>query len=78
MKARIDHKGLFACFERGLADPTGDAANVEISAVAWNGHRLVFGSDKNVPGDHRSPVFALDIDDHGAPWPSRCLITRPA
>ncbi|MBH04503.1 MAG: hypothetical protein CMP08_10340 [Xanthomonadales bacterium] len=67
MKARIDHKGLFACFKRDLVDEAGEAVNVEISAVAWNGHRLVFGSDKSVPGDHRSPIFALDIDDHAAP-----------
>ncbi|WP_199671467.1 hypothetical protein [Salinisphaera sp. Q1T1-3] len=63
MKARIDTKGLFACFDAGLAHDSGDAVNVEISAVAWDGRRLVFGSDKNVPGRHRSPVFALEIDD---------------
>lgn len=67
MKVRIETKGLFACFAPALTDDTGDAVNVEISAVAWNGKRLVFGSDKHVPGEHRSPVFALDIDSHGVP-----------
>ncbi|MDA3921484.1 MAG: hypothetical protein PF501_12520 [Salinisphaera sp.] len=67
MQARIVSKGVFACFESGLTDDGGEPVNVEISAVAWNGQRLVFGSDKQVPGDHRSPVFALAIDEHGVP-----------
>ncbi|HET7314368.1 hypothetical protein [Salinisphaera sp.] len=63
MQARIVAKGLFACFDSGLTDADGAPVNVEISAVAWNGERLVFGSDKNIPGAHRSPVFSLAIED---------------
>lgn len=63
MKVRYERHGLFACFDADLTDDGGETVNVEISAVAWNGQRLVFGSDKQVPGAHRSPVFALDVAD---------------
>ncbi|MGB7755408.1 MAG: hypothetical protein WBL23_05040 [Salinisphaera sp.] len=63
MQARIVTKGLFACFDSDLTDAEDAPVNVEISAVAWNGERLVFGSDKDIPGAHRSPVFSLAVDD---------------
>ncbi|MES1935712.1 hypothetical protein [Salinisphaera hydrothermalis] len=63
MQARIVAKGLFACFESGLTDADDNPVNVEISAVAWNGERLVFGSDKDIPGAYRSPVFSMAIED---------------
>jgi len=69
MRAQILKHGVFLCFDSDLTDDGGEPINVEISAIAWNGRRLVFGSDKNIPGAHRSPVFALDIDDTGRPLP---------
>lgn len=69
MHARILKHGVFLCFDSDLADDDGEPINVEISAIAWNGRRLVFGSDKSIHGDHRSPVFALDVDDSGLPVP---------
>lgn len=65
---RILEKGLFECFDAGLTGDSDAPVNVEVSAVVWDGHRLVMASDKNVPGDHRSPVFALDCVD-GRPQP---------
>lgn len=63
-RIRILNKGVFACFESGLTDDHGERVNAEVSAVAWDGKRLVMASDKNVPGADRSPVFALDcVDD---------------
>jgi len=67
MQAHIVKHGVFACFDSDLTDDNSQPINVEISAIAWNGTRLVFGSDKNIPGDHRSPVFALDVDEGGLP-----------
>lgn len=49
MHAHIVTKGVFACFDSGLTDEDGEPVNVEILAVAWNGQRLVFDSDKHVP-----------------------------
>ena len=60
---RILDKGVFDCFEAGLLDDEGEQVNAEVSAVAWDGHRLVMASDKNIPGAHRSPVFAMDCVD---------------
>lgn len=65
---RILEKGVFECFDADLSDEQGDPVNAEVSAVVWYGHRLVMASDKNVPGAHRSPVFALDCVD-GRPQP---------
>lgn len=65
----ILEKGVFECFDAGLEDDNGNPVNVEVSAVVWDGHRLVMASDKNVPGAHRSPVFALDCVD-GQPQPN--------
>jgi len=60
---RIIDKGLFDCFEQGLEDADGEPVNAEISAVVWDGRRLVVASDKDVPGEHRSPVFGFDCID---------------
>ncbi len=65
---RILEKGLFGCFDAGLTGSSDAPVNVEVSAVVWDGHRLAMASDKNVPGEHRSPVFALDCVD-GRPQP---------
>lgn len=65
---RILEKGVFECFDAGLTDDNDNPVNVEVSAVVWDGHRLVMASDKNVPGAHRSPVFAMDFAD-GRPRP---------
>lgn len=65
---RILEKGVFECFDAGLTGDDGEPINAEISAVVWDGHRLVMASDKNIPGAHRSPVFALDCID-GRPQP---------
>ncbi|MES1926854.1 hypothetical protein [Salinisphaera sp. T31B1] len=65
---RILHHGVFACFDAGLTDADGALANVEVSAVAWDGRHLVMASDKDVPGDDRSAVFAVECVD-GRPAP---------
>ena len=67
MRARFLDKGVIPCFERGLTDADGEPVNAEVSAAAWNGSRLVMASDKNVPGAHRSPVFAVECDDQCRP-----------
>jgi len=62
-RIRILEKGVFDCFESGLTDASGEPVNAEVSAVVWDGRRLVMASDKNVPGEARSPVFAMDCID---------------
>jgi hypothetical protein len=61
--ARVVGEGLFVCCEPDLTDADGSPVNIEVSAVVCNQERLVFGSDKNVPGEDRSPVFSLAVDD---------------
>ncbi len=61
--ARIAGKGLFACCESNLKDADGKPVNIEVSAAVWDRRRLVFGSDKNIPGDGRSPVFSMAVDE---------------
>lgn len=60
-------KDVFPCFEAGLLDAAGEAVNAEISAVAWDGQRLVMASDKPIPGAERSAVFAVECDGDGHP-----------
>src|SRR5699024_4016237 len=60
-------KGVFPCFEAGLLDDAGKAVNAEISAVAWDGKRLLMASDKPIPGADRSSVFALECNRDGHP-----------
>lgn len=67
-RVQIQTSGVFPCFEPGLVGDDGELVNAEVSAVAWNGRRLVFASDKDVPGAARSPVFAMDCAD-GLPQP---------
>lgn len=62
-RAKTLAKDVFPCFEAGLLDDAGKAVNAEISAVAWDGQRLIMASDKPIPGDDRSAVFALEC--HG-------------
>lgn len=58
---------VFPCFEAGLLDEAGKTVNAEISAVAWDGKRLVMASDKPIPGAHRSAVFALECNRERRP-----------
>ncbi|KPI45780.1 uncharacterized protein AB675_877 [Cyphellophora attinorum] len=58
MYANVLNKGLFACCPPSLTHPDGSPVNIEVSAVAWNSKRLVFGSDKPIPGAQHSPVFS--------------------
>lgn len=66
--AQILQKDVFPCFKAGLTDDAGQAVNAEVSAVVWDGKRLVLASDKPIPGEGRSPVFALECID-GCPQP---------
>lgn len=59
---------VFPCFSQGLLDRHGKAVNAEISAVAWDGERLVMASDKPIPGENRSAIFALECHQ-GCPQP---------
>ncbi len=67
-RARTLEKDVFSCFDAGLLDDADKAVNAEISAVAWDGKRLLMASDKPIPGEQRSSVFALECVD-GRPQP---------
>lgn len=71
-RARILEKDVFSCFKAGLTDDAGKAVNAEVSAVAWDGKRLVLASDKPIPGEGRSSVFALEC--HGGRPQPRTLV----
>ncbi|MFG6139069.1 hypothetical protein [Halomonas sp. B23F22_10] len=64
-QARILQQGTIHCFPAGLRDDAGELVNAEISAVLYDGERLLMASDKPVPGDERSAVFALPLTPEG-------------
>jgi|GEM_PF-152949 len=63
MRARIVETGLIDCFDEDLKAAKGARVDAEISAVVYDGRRLVFASDKPIPGAARSAVFSLDYTD---------------
>jgi hypothetical protein len=63
MKARIVEKGLIDCFDEGLNTARGKRVDAEISAVVYDGRKLIFASDKPIPGEKRSAVFSIDYAD---------------
>ncbi|WP_404983895.1 hypothetical protein [Cobetia marina] len=64
-KVRITQQGTIHCFPTGLKDEDGKLVNAEISAVAYDGERLLMASDKPIPGEGRSAVFSLPLDSSG-------------
>lgn len=64
-KARILDEGTLHCFPAGLKDDQGKLVNAEVSAVVYDGRRLILASDKSIPGAGRSAVFAVDIGPEG-------------
>ena len=63
--ASILQQGTIHCFPAGLQDERGRLVNAEISAVAYDGSRLLMASDKPIPGETRSAVFALPLTEDG-------------
>ncbi|UYG09721.1 hypothetical protein [Halomonas sp. M4R1S46] len=63
--ARILQQGTIHCFPAGLRNERGELVNAEISAVLYDGERLLLASDKPVPGEARSAVFALPLTPEG-------------
>ncbi|SHF37805.1 hypothetical protein SAMN02745148_02483 [Modicisalibacter ilicicola DSM 19980] len=66
-RATVFSHGTLHCFPAGLRDERDRLANVEVSAAVYDGRRLILASDKPIPGDERSAVFAVDIDHQGVP-----------
>ncbi|MGC3873707.1 hypothetical protein ACPF7Z_10595 [Halomonas sp. GXIMD04776] len=66
-QATILSHGTMHCFPTGLRDEQDRLVNVEVSAVVYDGQRLILASDKPIPGAERSAVFAMDISDQGIP-----------
>lgn len=67
MQARPLYHNTLHCFPAGLADERQQLVHAEVSAVVYDGERLILGSDKPIPGIERSSVFAVDLDDQGHP-----------
>lgn len=65
IQADLILNGILHCFPPGLRDAKGKLANAEISAVVFDGDRLIFASDKPIPGEQRSSVFAVGIGPDG-------------
>ncbi|MDW5378465.1 hypothetical protein R6258_16220 [Halomonas sp. HP20-15] len=66
-RAQVLAHGTLHCFPVGLRDADDKPVNAEVSAVVYDGQRLILASDKPIPGESRSAVFAVDIDEHGIP-----------
>ncbi|MBZ9539342.1 hypothetical protein [Modicisalibacter tunisiensis] len=66
-RARVLAHGTLHCFPIGLRDAQGNPVNAEVSAVVHDGERLILASDKPIPGEERSAVFAVDVDGEGRP-----------
>jgi hypothetical protein len=60
-------KGLIRCFPEGVKDAKGKPVNAEVSAVVYDGTELIMASDKPVPGEGLSSVFAMDYDAEAGP-----------
>ncbi len=67
LRAHILSHGTLHCFPTGLRDALDKLVYAEVSAVVYDGKRLILASDKPIPGPGRSPVFAMDIDARGEP-----------
>lgn len=63
--ARILQQGTIHCFPAGLRDEKGKLVNAEVSAVVYDGKRLILASDKPIPGEQRSAVFCLPMTSQG-------------
>ncbi|MCL7940470.1 hypothetical protein M8009_09185 [Halomonas sp. ATCH28] len=63
--ARILQQGTIHCFPAGLRDEKGKLVNAEVSAVVYDGKRLILASDKPIPGEQRSAVFSLPMTSQG-------------
>lgn len=63
--ARILQQGTIHCFTAGLRDEKGKLVNAEVSAVLFDGERLILASDKPIPGEARSAVFAVPMTPQG-------------
>lgn len=63
--ARILQQGTIHCFPAGLKDAKGRLVSAEVSAVAYDGERLLLASDKPIPGESRSAVFAVPLTPQG-------------
>ncbi|MHA3026050.1 hypothetical protein [Chromohalobacter israelensis] len=63
--AEILQEGTLHCFPAGLRDEGGKLVNVEVSAVVYDGRRLILASDKPIPGEARSAVFSVPMTDAG-------------
>ncbi|MDZ7851753.1 MAG: hypothetical protein U5L98_03630 [Halomonas sp.] len=63
--ATILQQGTIHCFPVGLRDERGKPVNAEVSAVVYDGKRLILASDKPIPGEERSAVFALPMRPDG-------------
>lgn len=79
--AEILQEGTLHCFPAGLRDDAGKLVNVEVSAVVYDGQRLILASDKPIPGDTRSAVFSVPItaagpDDRGLEYFTADAIKR--
>lgn len=59
--AKVIYSGLITCFSGEVKNTDGSPVYCETSAVAFDGSRLIFGSDKPVPGDTLSAVFSTPL-----------------
>ena len=66
-QASILSNGTIHCFPAGLRDERDRLVNAEVSAVVYDGNRLILASDKPIPGPGRSSVFAVEINEQGIP-----------
>lgn len=64
-RAKILQQGTIHCFPEGLRDDQGKLVNAEVSAVLYDGKRLILASDKPIPGEARSAVFAMPMQANG-------------
>ena len=65
VQASIRQQGTIHCFPAGLRDEQGRLVNAEVSAVAFDGKRLLMASDKPITGETRFACFALPMEEHG-------------
>jgi len=78
VSGQIVERGLINCFEKGLKTSEGKPVYCEASAVVYDGRKMVFASDKPIPGDSCSAVFSLDYNGGKFSMLSPNYLTHPS
>ncbi len=62
VRGKVIHTGIIECFDEGLTYDNQTPVYCEASAALLIGDKILLATDKPVPGEKRSPVFTIPVD----------------